>query len=223
MRRFSSEKDRTASTQHPGQGLAPPFRCGACQRDRSATGRRLRLVAGLKTWGCVACADIGARPVKYEPRPPSKGGRTDPRPHIIEELRKCGEAGALGPDIATAIGRDKDNVATRLSELHELGVVGWWPDPIGRCVNRRRYWLAEFRPVKRPPATGIRSGLADIKEQHIGMGWRKVAPQPVQRADGVVVVPGWTHDHRYQMAPGEKVVGGFASLGLGRYLEDARP
>lgn len=221
MNRYSDQKDRTAQRNPGGGGMAPAFLCGACQRNKDGNGRRLRLVAGLKTWVCAACANLAARPVKYEAKQ-SKNGRPDPRPQIIEALRECGESGALGPDIAKMVGRDKDNVATRLAELHALGVVGWWPDPIGRCVNRRRYWLAEFRPAKRPPATGIASGLADIREQHVGLGWRKAAPKPVKRADGVVVLPGWTHDPRYQLAPGERVVGGFASMGPGRYLEDAR-
>ena len=57
-------------------------------------------------------------------------------------------------------------------------------------------------------------------------GWRpksEYAPlsQPAQRATGsnVTVVPGWTHDPRYQLAPGERVLGGFATAGIGRYIE----
>jgi hypothetical protein len=30
---------------------------------------------------------------------------------------------------------------------------------------------------------------------------------------------GWTHDIRYQLPPGQKVVGGFATMGPGRYLD----
>ena len=37
----------------------------------------------------------------------------------------------------------------------------------------------------------------------------------------VTVLPGWTHDPRYQLAPGERVLGGFAAAGIGKYLEVA--
>ena len=35
----------------------------------------------------------------------------------------------------------------------------------------------------------------------------------------VTVCPAWTHDPRYQVAPGVEVSGEFSSLGIGRYVE----
>lgn len=49
-------------------------------------------------------------------------------------------------------------------------------------------------------------------------------PQPATpRAPGqlppVTVCKGWTHDHRYQVAPGAIVTGEFSRLGVGRYID----
>ena len=51
---------------------------------------------------------------------------------------------------------------------------------------------------------------------------RQPAPAAVAAHAGprVVLAAGWTHDPRYQLAPGERVVGGFATLGMGRYLDE---
>lgn len=51
------------------------------------------------------------------------------------------------------------------------------------------------------------------------------APQPIKpRKTGdpiVTVCPGWTHNHRFQVAPGAVVHGEFSALGVGRYLDGA--
>lgn len=44
----------------------------------------------------------------------------------------------------------------------------------------------------------------------------------VERDVRVTVCPGWTHDPRFQCAPGEQPFGaGFSAMGPGRYLGDA--
>jgi len=50
----------------------------------------------------------------------------------------------------------------------------------------------------------------------------RAKPEPVTptAAPRIIRAPAWTHDPRYQLAPGERVVGGFASMGMGRYLGD---
>lgn len=48
------------------------------------------------------------------------------------------------------------------------------------------------------------------------------APAPaVNRADGVTVCPSLSFDPRYQVDPATRVIGGFATMGVGRYLEVA--
>ena len=85
--------------------------------------------------------------------------------------------------------------------------------------KRRRWWLAEFKPAKKPAPSGIKAGLRALDDQDVSPHWRSRRAVPIQRKDGVTVIPGYTHDQRYQVAPGERVIGGFASLGVGRYLE----
>ena len=41
-----------------------------------------------------------------------------------------------------------------------------------------------------------------------------IVPENVKRT----VCPPWTHDVRYQLPPGTRIVGGFATMGVGRYL-----
>ena len=50
----------------------------------------------------------------------------------------------------------------------------------------------------------------------------RAKPEPVTptTAPRIIRAPAWTHDPRFQLPPGHTVVGGFASLGVGRYLED---
>jgi len=39
-----------------GAGLAPQFRCGACDKPSSPAGRKLKHVLGLRTYVCARCA-----------------------------------------------------------------------------------------------------------------------------------------------------------------------
>ena len=131
---------------------------------------------------------------------------------ILELLLEAGPRGCVSSDIAAATGRTVDNVSMQLGVATQMGLVGWWPEPMGRSTKRRRYWLLEFLPAKKPPAP---AGA----ERH----WRK--PQPVHKpppaAPTITSARNYTHDPRYQVAPGAQVFGaGFAALGIGRYLEE---
>ena len=142
---------------------------------------------------------------------------------IVEALRTAGKAGMLSVELAPVCQSRDTKVSTWLKDMAAAGVIGWWPDPVGKTTNRRRWWLAEFKPAKKPAPSCIKSGLRALDEQDVSPHWRNRRAVPIQRKDGVTVLPGWTHDKRYQVAPGERVIGGFASLGVGRYLEEPRP
>lgn len=133
-------------------------------------------------------------------------------PAILDYLRAVGTAGAPSSEVAAATRRTADNAALHLGQAAAKGLVGWWPEPAGRSTKRRRWWLIEHLPARRP-------ALMPLNEQKHGLGWRNLPkPAPVV---GVQVCSGWTHDPRYQLAPDARVVGGFATLGIGRYIDDA--
>ena len=94
---------------------------------------------------------------------------------------------------------------------HELGKA-WASKPDGRAAPVRK--LA--KPKQR---------LTSIVEQTDGRAWRNLTQRP---ADGAAVISAGTKhtvlhtpqfDARYQCDPKERVIGGFASLGPGRYLD----
>jgi hypothetical protein len=67
-----------------------------------------------------------------------------------------------------------------------------------------------------------KAGLVSVHESQPGSGWR-VKREPPKRAEPlgapkVTVVPTPQFDPRYQVDPAERVIGGFASMGVGRYL-----
>ena len=145
---------------------------------------------------------------------------TDTKARIMAELIKAGVIGALSTQLAIEIRRDKDTVGIWLKRLQDDGIVGSWPDPYLRCMTRRRWWLLEHTPQKMPLPSMIpsRLDLMPIDKQTEGLGWRSRKPVKVRR-DGVLVYEPWTHDARFQVAPGTKIDGGFAALGIGRYLD----
>jgi hypothetical protein len=131
---------------------------------------------------------------------------------LIAAVAEAGKAGMLTADIARQVDRSSNTVATNLAHAEARGLLSWWPDPLGRCQNRRRWWLAELRPERCPKPSGLRP----ISEQTAGMAWRSnqavEASERPERRD-------WTHDRRYQLPPGARVDGGFSTMGIGRYLE----
>jgi len=85
------------------------------------------------------------------------------------------------------------------------------------CANLGKKKAPKLTPAKPSKFTG--------RSQHLPPGVvlaeRKELQGVVAYAAGFKITTGhnWTHDPRYQLAPGERVVGGFASLGPGRYLD----
>lgn len=134
------------------------------------------------------------------------------RAEILAAMESIGTQGALTTEICALIGRAAEGVATNLTVLTAEGIVGWWPDPIGRCVNRRRWWLIQHRPSRKPQPSGLRS----IDHQTQGLSWRTRKPGLPERP----AIPQWTHDKRYQLPPGTRINGPFTALGIGRYLQE---
>jgi hypothetical protein len=140
-------------------------------------------------------------------------------------LRQAGVRGVLAVRVCAAMGTTQDNANFWLHRLCASGQAGWWPDPVGRTINRRRYWAAELRPACCPAPSGEPTAAhvaADVCRRADAPG---AVVQQLQRADGVVVtrLAGWTHDPRYQVPPGAQPYGaGFAAVGMGRDVMTGR-
>jgi hypothetical protein len=88
-------------------------------------------------------------------------------------------------------------------------------------------WIAEGdgrkRVVKKPQQ--LSKPLAPLQEQTAGKAWRnlqqRLEPGPTVVPDHVkrTVCPSPQFDARFQIDPRQRVVGGFASMGPGRYLD----
>lgn len=87
---------------------------------------------------------------------------------------------------------------------------------VGRCCAGCVEEMRQAKPLK--PKAEAKSIAAWPSRKPLK------APAPAaEPAAGpkVTVLPGWTHDPRYQLPPGERVQGGFATAGIGRYIEGA--
>jgi hypothetical protein len=134
-------------------------------------------------------------------------------------LRQAGVTGMLTQDMQVALGVRVDSATQAIATLSKHGLVGSWPDPYGRCLNRMRYWLAEYRPAKCPPPSGV--PLRDV-----------LAPPAAEISGLTVTVEGGVRitrhvgaqcDLRYQVPPGAQVYGcGFAAIGIGRDINTGR-
>ena len=133
-------------------------------------------------------------------------------PRVLEVLRAAGATGALSSEVAKAAGRSGDNAAMHLLLAVDKGLAAWRPEPIGRANRMRRWWLVEHYP-KTPH-------LVPVTVQTHGTGWRRLPQAPTPPKAGVQRCPGWTHDARYQLAPGEQPPPLFSALPVGRYLEE---
>lgn len=94
----------------------------------------------------------------------------------------------------------------------------WQSEVDGRIVQRRK--------PEKPPKTAKK--LLSVHEQTVGMAWRKLPPAAPGQANVITpagvkrtVGPSVSYDPRYQVDPATRVVGGFATLGPGRYLDGA--
>jgi hypothetical protein len=114
------------------------------------------------------------------------------RVRIAAALEAAGPAGMLAPDIAMALGVSDSSLWEVLWRMSKRdGVVAWWPDPYGKAGNRRRYWLAAMRPAVAPAPSG--PSLRDRRAA-------QVVGTPVQREDGVLVLPHAPVYSRHQLA-----------------------
>lgn len=115
-------------------------------------------------------------------------------------LRAAGDKGMLTQDVQTQMGWRIDSATQAISTLNKHGLVASWPDPYGRCLNRMRYWLVEYRPAKCPPPSGVplRDAIAAAAD---------VAGLTVTIENGVKVTRyvGASCDLRYQVPPGAQV------------------
>lgn len=153
---------------------------------------------------------------------PGKNNVTTAR--VVETLRAAGQAGLLAQEIAGAVGISTRSLWVVLWYAVDDGLVAWWPDPLPKCANRRRYWLTEMRPEQCPPPTGPRlSAAAQARPAPAAVSKRRLrrGELPGVRVPAgfeVTVCPSCPIDTRYQVDPKTRVVGGFAAAGIGRYM-----
>lgn len=139
---------------------------------------------------------------------------------VIEALQVAGTTGLLARELAVQCGASMDCVDRALQRLARGEQAEWWPDPIGHAIRRRRWYSAGQRPTKKPEPS-MAPATQPIRPQ------AKAAPAvKVTVVNGVRIVraPAWTHDPRYEVAPGAQVFGaGFAALPMGYDINTGRP
>lgn len=134
------------------------------------------------------------------------------RAAILRALEDYGSCGALTAELTDVAQSCHQTVTNWLTAMASDGVVVSRLDSASHS-RRLRWWLPTLMPVTAkpvPPGPQVRAAQGHVA--------RISRSAPILRRDGVTVLPGYTHDPRYQVAPGERVVGGFATLGIGRYL-----
>jgi hypothetical protein len=170
-------------------------------------------------------------------RPGSGVQRVDVRAKVLELVsRPCG---ASRTEITCAL-RVERRAAARLvlNELIEAGAVRecWMLSENHRRLVRvfagppAPGWLTGPRQVKKAQPKAVRpkpAPVAAVQLPRSAQPWQppqpKALPEPII-PPGVkrTVAPAPLFDHRYQVDPATRVVGGFATLGMGRYLNDER-
>jgi hypothetical protein len=70
---------------------------------------------------------------------------------IARALLDFGTAGATTQELTPLVGSSGSQVWKALKNLHDRGAIEFWPEPCGRCVNRRRWYAAGHRPQTPPP------------------------------------------------------------------------
>ena len=145
-------------------------------------------------------------------------------------LAKASAPGGAAPD------RFRLGQQTALAELLAEGVVMEFNRPalggLGRAARRYftdpaagRRWVAEAAVAPRRVARAAK--LRDLREQSEGKAWRnlkraeKDAPREVQVSPTVKITKAKTvqFDPRFQCDPAQRIAGGFAEMGMGRYLD----
>ena len=114
-------------------------------------------------------------------------------------------------DVSALIGCPSSQAGSR---LHGLTIRGWL-EPSGHSADGLKQWRASDKG--RTYAVGLPAPVI----VHSRPDLRPSAEAPITYTAHTkrTVAGGWTHDARYQLPPGERIVGGFATLGIGRYLD----
>lgn len=189
----------------------------------------------------IQCLRMQGHSVRYYGpgmAPQDPDGATPAARIAMDEVRArlvaAGPAGLLREDARADMTRGR--FAETLTNLRKAGKLHNSPPQI---APYRLYAEAEFVPVYVAPAKAPKpkavpkpkpkaarvAGLQDVRINATSPHWRNLPPRPTP----VVVVPENVKrtygicpqfDDRYQVDPKTRVIGGFASMGIGRYLED---
>ena len=65
-------------------------------------------------------------------------------------LKERKQQGAATDELMPLIGVTLGHLSTALSFALAAGLLEWYPEPLGRCWNRRRWYAAGFKPAQRP-------------------------------------------------------------------------
>lgn len=144
---------------------------------------------------------------------------------ILAELQRRGDRGGLSSEISAGLGCGKSTVLNALAALTKDGRIKRWGDPTPDCLNRKRYWAAEFAPDQAPKRRMREPGLSQDKAKKIALAGKVLRPDAEADLSRAKVTrgPDYTRDPRYQCAPGEQPYGaGFAAVGIGRDVTTGR-
>jgi hypothetical protein len=75
---------------------------------------------------------------------------------VCDYLKSRGTAGSASTEMAVALGKSAKAVHSAVHKAEKRGLVEWWPEPMGRCANRRRWYAAGMRPKVAPPPVPMR-------------------------------------------------------------------
>jgi hypothetical protein len=67
---------------------------------------------------------------------------------IIEAIKSYGSQGCTSTQISTTLGVNYGTVAHSLKPAIEAGLIDFWPQPMGRSMNRRVYYGAGMKPAE---------------------------------------------------------------------------
>lgn len=66
-------------------------------------------------------------------------------------LSQMGEIGAVTTELSNRLGYEPKRISEALCTGERRGLVEWFPEPLGRCNNRRRWYAAGMRPAVKLP------------------------------------------------------------------------
>ena len=210
-------------------GMKLTFTCAACHRESPTTGRKAARYLGLRTFVCGPCKT-------------AMHCKKGPKPMPLRELLlgKIGRADGIQPAMLFGrIAEERRELARdEVDKLIGEGLVFLMQRHAGNGSPSKRLFTdkakavswqqqADPRMLGKSKLATVVQGLAPLHPQTAGKAWRSLTP-PVERK--VVAPKGLktqvlpsapAYDARYQCDPKERVIGGFASMGIGRYLDGA--